>query len=191
LRRQFNLAFFKRLLIDDDYAVTGVLAEPFDALLGPELRRAVVVRTSQTLQDAIAQQQRQRATEGVVIENEQRPREPERLLVGAGSTTDFSFGGGSSTGSMVRPSGLESPRTVRSTRPSTGCAGCRCVRGVQMVQFVWVSGRIGRIWRGGCSRSVLTGGARVGGWLDACERGVRAVRSRAYGLRSWLSSIPK
>lgn len=40
LRRQFNLAFFRRLLIDDDYNVSGELAEPFDTLLGPELRQA-------------------------------------------------------------------------------------------------------------------------------------------------------
>jgi site-specific DNA recombinase len=33
LRRQFNLAFFRRLLIDDEYNVSGVLAEPFDMLL--------------------------------------------------------------------------------------------------------------------------------------------------------------
>ncbi len=111
LRWQFNLAFFKRLLIDDDYTVTGELAEPFDALLGPELRRAVAVRTSETLQDAIAGQQRQRATEGVVIENEQHPREPRRPLVGAGSTTDFSFGGGFTTEHLVRMRGLEPPRT--------------------------------------------------------------------------------
>jgi site-specific DNA recombinase len=119
LRRQLNLAFFRRLLIDDDYNVSGVLAEPFDTLLGPELRRAVAVRTNEQLQDAVERTLRKRAAEGVVIENEQHPREPERPLVGAGSTTGFSSSGGSSTGSLVRPSGLEPPRTKRSTRPST------------------------------------------------------------------------
>ncbi|HYM54458.1 MAG TPA: recombinase zinc beta ribbon domain-containing protein [Solirubrobacteraceae bacterium] len=44
LRRQFNLAFFKRLLIDDECNVKGELAEPFDALLGDDLRRAAAVR---------------------------------------------------------------------------------------------------------------------------------------------------
>ena len=53
LRRQFNLAFFKRLLIDDEYTVAGELAEPFDTLLGDELRRAVAVRANEELQDAI------------------------------------------------------------------------------------------------------------------------------------------
>jgi hypothetical protein len=70
----------------------------------------------------------ERAAEGVVIENEQHPREPERPLVGAGSTTGFSSGGGSSTGSLVRPSGLEPPRTKRSTWPSTSSADARYVR---------------------------------------------------------------
>ena len=102
LRRQLNLAFFRRLLVDDDYNVSSELAEPFDTLLGPELRRAVAVRANEQLQDAVERTIRKRATEGVVIENEQHPREPGRSLVGAGSTTDFSFGGGSSTGSLVR-----------------------------------------------------------------------------------------
>jgi site-specific DNA recombinase len=119
LRRQFNLAFFRRLLIDDDYNVTGVLAEPFDTLLGPELRRAVAVRASQELQAGVEQTIRRRAAEGVVIENQQHPREPGRLLVGAASATAFSSGGGFSTEDLVRPSGLEPPRTVKSTRPST------------------------------------------------------------------------
>jgi site-specific DNA recombinase len=107
LRRQLNLAFFRRLLIDDDYNVSGVLAEPFDTLLGPELRRAVAVRANEQLQDAVERTLRERAAEGVVIENEQHPREPERPLVGAGSTTGFSSSGGSSTGSLVRRAGLE------------------------------------------------------------------------------------
>lgn len=110
LRRQFNLAFFKRLLIDDEYTVRGELTEPFDTLLGDDLRRAATARASQELQDAVKEVLRQREAEGVVIENEQRPREPGRPLVGAASATDFSFGGGFSTGSMVRAEGLEPPR---------------------------------------------------------------------------------
>lgn len=107
LRRQFNLAFFRRLLVDDEYTVAGELTEPFDALLGPELRRAVAVRASEALQDAIAEQQRQRAAEGIVIENEQRPREPERPLVGAAATPDTSLSGGFTTEHLVRRAGLE------------------------------------------------------------------------------------
>ena len=40
VRRQFNQAFFKRLLIDDRYHVVGELEEPFDTLLSEEVRRA-------------------------------------------------------------------------------------------------------------------------------------------------------
>ena len=107
LRRQFNLAFFRRLVIDDEYTVSGELAEPFDALLGDELRRAVAVRASQGLQDGIREVMRQREAEGIVIENEQHPREPERPLVDAASTTDSFFGGGFSTEHLVRESGPE------------------------------------------------------------------------------------
>jgi site-specific DNA recombinase len=104
LRRQLNLAFFRRLLIDDDYNVNGVLAEPFDTLLGPELRRAVAVKASEELKDAIKTKRRQ-----VTAENKQHPREPSRPLVGAASTASF-FGGGSSTELLVRMRGLEPPR---------------------------------------------------------------------------------
>jgi site-specific DNA recombinase len=113
LRRQFNLAFFRRLLIDDEYTVTGELAEPFDTLLGNELRRAVVVRTNEKLQVAVDEIIRRRAAEGVVIENEQHPREPERPLVGAASATAVSIGGGFSTEHLVRPSGLEPPPRIQ------------------------------------------------------------------------------
>jgi hypothetical protein len=115
LRRQLNLAFFRRLLIDDDYNVSGELAEPFDTLLGPELRRAVAVRASEELQNAVEQTLRKRAAEGVVIENEQHPREPDRPLVGAGSTTGFSSGGGFSSGSLMRMRGLEPPPSYLDT----------------------------------------------------------------------------
>ena len=109
LRRQFNLAFFKRLLIDDEYNVHGELAEPFDTLLGDDLRRAAAVRASEELQEVVEETLRRRAAEGVVIENEQHPREPERPLVGAGSGTTFSFGGGFTPTSLVRLRGLEPP----------------------------------------------------------------------------------
>ena len=121
LRRQFNLAFFKRLEIDDEYTVRGELAEPFDTLLGDDLRRAVATRANQELQEAVEDTIRQRAATGVsvAVQNEQRPRKPERLLVGAASISGLSGGQGLSTELLVRPSGLEPPRTVKSTRPST------------------------------------------------------------------------
>ncbi len=46
MRRQFNLAFFKRLVIGDEGTVSGELAEPWDVILGDELRRAVAVQES-------------------------------------------------------------------------------------------------------------------------------------------------
>jgi hypothetical protein len=44
LRRQFNQALFKRILIDDEYTVTGKLAEPFETRLSEELRQAAAAR---------------------------------------------------------------------------------------------------------------------------------------------------
>jgi hypothetical protein len=60
------------------------LAEPFDVLLGEDLRRVVVAQAGDELQDAIEEAERRRTVEGE--HNEQRPREPERVLVGAGAT---------------------------------------------------------------------------------------------------------
>jgi site-specific DNA recombinase len=119
LRRQFNLAFFKRLLIDDDCGVRGELAEPFDALLGDDLRRAAAVKANEELQEAVEDAIRRRVATGVFIQNEQHPREPERPLVGAGSSPRLSRRGGFSPACLVRPSGLEPPRGKLPTRPST------------------------------------------------------------------------
>jgi site-specific DNA recombinase len=106
LRRQFNLAFFRRLLIGDDYTVMAELAEPFDVLLGEDLRRVVVAQAGDELQDAIEEAERRRTVEGE--HNEQRPREPERVLVGAGAT-GLSEGRGLSQKILVRMRGLEPP----------------------------------------------------------------------------------
>ena len=64
LRRQFNQAFFKRLLVDDDYDVTSELTEPFDWLLGDELRRAAAAKDSQALQEAVQATLRRRSESG-------------------------------------------------------------------------------------------------------------------------------
>jgi repressor LexA len=109
MRRQFNLAFFKRLIISDEGAVSGELAEPWDVILGEELRRAVAVREAESLKDAIEQAERNK---------KRHPREPELALVGATAAATDS-GDGWSPNILVRPSGLEPPRTVKSTRPST------------------------------------------------------------------------
>ncbi len=69
----------------------------------------MAVKANETLQDAIEQELRQRAAEGVVIENEQHPREPELAPVGAGSATALSGGGGLNMDQMVPEEGLEPP----------------------------------------------------------------------------------
>jgi hypothetical protein len=107
LRRQFNLAFFKRLLIDDDCSVTGELAEPFKSLLGDDLRRAAVAQESEELREAVETALRRRAVEGIFVQNQPHPREPERLLVGAG-TPALSLGGGFSANIMVGATGSKS-----------------------------------------------------------------------------------
>ena len=100
MRRHFNLAFFKRLLIDDDCGVTGELAEPFDVLLGEDLRRAVIAQESEELTEAIEEAQRRRAIEG--DDNEQPPREPGSVLVGAGEPPTPSFRRGFSPKILVQ-----------------------------------------------------------------------------------------
>jgi len=71
-------------LIDDDYAVTGELAKPFNIILSDELRRAVKAREAEALEDAV---------DRALRENEQRPRKPELALVGA-DTPDPGLGRG-------------------------------------------------------------------------------------------------
>jgi site-specific DNA recombinase len=96
MRRQFNLTFFKRLIIHDEATVAGELAEPWDVILGEELQRAVAAREAENLEDA--------------IEHAQRQREPESILAGT-TTAAPDWGGGWSPNILVRPSGLEPPRT--------------------------------------------------------------------------------
>lgn len=74
VRRQFNLAFFDRLLIDEDYTVRGELAPPFDVIPGDELRRrATVAKTDEDTRAASAQARQQDYAQ-VDAENEQRPQ---------------------------------------------------------------------------------------------------------------------
>ena len=53
IRRLFNQAFFKRLLIDDEYNVTGELAEPFELLLSEEVRRAAARKAEDDVRAAV------------------------------------------------------------------------------------------------------------------------------------------
>jgi hypothetical protein len=61
MRRQFNLAFFRQLLVDDeDGSVTGDLAEPFATLLGDELKNAVIASADQEFGEAVDAKLRER-----------------------------------------------------------------------------------------------------------------------------------
>ncbi len=113
VRRQFNLAIFERLLIGEDYAVTGVLAKPFDTLLGGGLKQAAAEKSDESTRTAVRDALRQRR-EVIEAENEQRPQ---ALLVGADSpTTPFEVVGWSQN-NMVELGGLEPPTSwVRSKR---------------------------------------------------------------------------
>jgi site-specific DNA recombinase len=115
LRRQFNMAFFKRLLLSDEGEVVGELAEPFDALLGDDLRRAAVAQADHELRDAVERALRERAQHRLPACNEGRPRGPGGGLVGAsisagGAPTSMpKRRGGFSPTSLVRMRGLEPP----------------------------------------------------------------------------------
>jgi site-specific DNA recombinase len=114
VRRQFNLAFFDRLLIDEDYTVHGELAPPFDVILGDELRRrAAIAKADEDTKAAIEEALRQRHAQ-VEAGNEQRPQ---AMLVGADSpTTPYEVVGWSQI-NMVELGGLEPPTSwVRSKR---------------------------------------------------------------------------
>jgi hypothetical protein len=87
MRRQFNLAFSERLLIDDDYTVTSELVEPFDTILSDKLRHAAIAKADEGIRADIEEALRQRDAQIAEVINEQRPQEPELVLVGTDSPT--------------------------------------------------------------------------------------------------------
>ena len=104
VRRQFNLAFFDRLLIDEDYTVRGELAPPFEAILGDELRRrAAIAQADEATRAAVEEALRQRYAQ-VGTTKEQRPQ---GILVGADSPTTPVEVVGWSQNNMVELVGLE------------------------------------------------------------------------------------
>jgi site-specific DNA recombinase len=119
LRRQFNMAFFKRLLLSDEGEVTAELAPPFDVILGEELRRAAISQAEHELGEAINETLRQRADEPP--HNDQRPQEPDVAPVGARPPALAGRGGFSPT-MMVHFRGRKSPY---SNRLGTGGAARR------------------------------------------------------------------
>jgi site-specific DNA recombinase len=110
MRRQFNLAFFEKLLIDEDYTVRAELAPPFDVILGDELRsHAARGKAPQEPKKPV----RHAAQAGA--QNQERPRE---VLVGAGSpTTPYEVVGWSQI-NMVGDTGLEPVTSALSRRRS-------------------------------------------------------------------------
>jgi len=84
VRRQFNQAFFERLVIDEEYGVTAALAKPFDKLLASA-----------------------EADPSPGTRDEQRP---EAALVGADSPTTSDEVVGWSQVSMVEPTRLNANR---------------------------------------------------------------------------------
>jgi hypothetical protein len=122
LRRQFNLAFFTRLLIGDDYDVTGELAPPFDTMLGDELRQAA--RQNDELNRLIGAKEPDLLSDSVddaLRPDDEDPEDPDaELALATGAPNPGpSQGRGLSTDTLVRPSGLEPPRGSLPTRPST------------------------------------------------------------------------
>jgi hypothetical protein len=133
LRRQFNMAFFRRICISDEGEVMVELAEPFDTLLGDDLRRAAVAQADRELRDAVEEALNRRAAARAAFCNAKRP--PSQMApVGAGAsaggapTSTPKRRGGFSPTNLVRSSGLEPPRAVKPTRPSTSFAPEICVR---------------------------------------------------------------
>jgi hypothetical protein len=76
------------VLIDDEYNVQGELAQPFDTLLGDDLRRAAAVRASEELQDAVEETLRRREAKGARPERS-TPTRARTAPRGHGTTTPF------------------------------------------------------------------------------------------------------
>jgi site-specific DNA recombinase len=117
VRRQFNLAFFERLLIDEDYTVRSELAPPFDTLLGGKLRQAAETSAGKELTAALDRTVRQRDALPKVA-NEQRPQGREAILVGADSSATPYEVAGWSQNNMVGDTGLEPVTSALSRRRS-------------------------------------------------------------------------
>jgi len=103
IRRLINQAIFNALYVCDETITDAELAEPFAALRA--LHDAIRGLPSSAGSLAERRQRRQRCPTNAKGPDPYRGREPFRV--------------GSISKHLVRPSGLEPPRTVKSTRPST------------------------------------------------------------------------
>jgi len=106
-RRQLNTAFFTRLLIDDEGGVVGELAEPFGTILGEDLRRAAVAQAEVELRESVEAALWRRTVDGLLAGGEKH------------QNPDSFRSRGLNQINLVRSSGLEPPRAVKPTRPST------------------------------------------------------------------------
>jgi len=102
VRRQFNQVFFKRLLIDDNYEIDGELEEPFETLLGDEIRQAAALRMESELQRIL--------DEGPTGGDNKEASDPRLVLTGAmhaESEPTPHLVGGLKENTMVGAAGLE------------------------------------------------------------------------------------
>ena len=93
--------------------MTGVLAKPFDTILGGEVRRAAVEKADAKTQAAIQVARRQHQAVPLEAENESRPQ---GILVGADSPTTPYEVVGWSQNNMVGDTGLEPVTSALSIR---------------------------------------------------------------------------
>jgi hypothetical protein len=108
IRRLFNQAFFRRLLIDEDCGVVGDLAPPFDTLLGDELRRIVDNEVREDLRQAVDQALQDRTASGSANGTGSSPHGQELALVSAGKADgDHSPVDGWNAKILVGAGGLE------------------------------------------------------------------------------------
>ncbi len=111
VRRQFNQIFFNRLLIDDHYTIVGELAEPFETLLGDEIRLAASLRAEANLQVLV---------DDVFISDDQDTK-----TMGSDSASD---GSSLSNPDAHLVEGLKEKTMVevRGFEPLTPCMPCKC-----------------------------------------------------------------
>ena len=98
IKKQFNQAFFKRILVNADTSLDPELAPPFDVLLGPELRVAARQQPSEVSQQANEPTQLSGLIHKSNISNQLTPCQ--RV---------FSLAHGSSNSLLVGAEGLEPP----------------------------------------------------------------------------------
>ena len=114
-RRLFNQAFFERLEISEEEVVGSDLAEPFDRLREPE--RQAKTETERVKAELAAAWNWESENRG------SGSAEPFAGTVEAETPGPFSGAEGSNVETLVRLRGVEPPRVLPPTRPSTSGLG--------------------------------------------------------------------